>query len=167
MITETEENRYAELQQIALDAARNGDLDTLRPMIQAGLPVELKDDKGNSLLMLAAYHGNLQTVRMLVAEGANPDALNDRNQTPLAGVAFKGYLDIAKILVESGADPSADQGGGRTPVMFAAMFGHQAMVEYLESQTQVKITSRIWGIRVNTLARFVGGVRRLFSLKAA
>ncbi|MGZ0708739.1 ankyrin repeat domain-containing protein [Coraliomargarita sp. W4R53] len=167
MITKSEETRYAELQEIALDAARNGDTDALRPMIQAGLPVNLKDDKGNSLLMLAAYHGNIKTVRMLLAEGADPDARNDRKQTPLAGVAFKGGLDVATMLVEAGADANADQGGGRTPVMFAAMFGHHAMVEYLETKIGANNNSRIWGIKVETLARFTGGVRRLFRLEAA
>ncbi|WPJ97406.1 ankyrin repeat domain-containing protein [Coraliomargarita algicola] len=167
MITETEEKRYVELQQIALDAARAGDVETLRPMIQAGLPVELKDSKGNSLLMLAAYHGNVQAVRMLLAEGANPDARNDRAQTPLAGVAFKGYLEVAQVLVETGADANADQGGGRTPVMFAAMFGHQTMVEYLESKIETKQQSRIWGLKVDTLARFTSGLRRLFRFASA
>jgi ankyrin repeat protein len=167
MITESEEKRYAELQEIALDAAREGDVNTLRPMIQAGLPIELKDSKGNSLLMLAAYHGEIATVRMLLAEGADPDARNDREQTPLAGVAFKGYLEVAQILVESGADANADQGGGRTPVMFAAMFGHNAMVKYLEAKIGTQKQSRIWGMKVETLARFTSGVRRLFRLEAA
>lgn len=162
MITESEEKRYAELQEIALDAARNDDVNTLRPMIQAGLPMELKDHKGNSLLMLASYHGNIAAVRMLLAEGADPDARNDREQTPLAGVAFKGDLEMAKMLVEAGADANADQGGGRTPVMFAAMFGHHAMVEYLESVVGTHADSRIWGIKVETLARLTGSVRRLF-----
>jgi ankyrin repeat protein len=161
MITEEEEKRYAELQEIALDAARNDAVDTLRPMIRAGLPIELKDSKGNSLLMLASYHGNIATVRMLLAEGADPDARNDREQTPLAGVAFKGYLDIAKMLIQANADANADQGGGRTPVMFAAMFGHHAMVEYLESEIGSPTKSKIWGIKIDTFARITSSVRRL------
>jgi len=133
MITEVEQRRYAELQQMALDAARQGDTEMLRPMLEAGMPVELKDRKGNTLLMLAAYHGNAQTVELLLEKGAEPDARNDRDQTPLAGVAFKGHLDVARILLAAGADPLADQGGGKTPVMFAAMFGHPEMVALLET----------------------------------
>jgi ankyrin repeat protein len=167
MTTEAEEKRYAELQEIALDAAREGEVDTLHPMIQAGLPIELKDSKGNSLLMLAAYHGQVSMVRMLLAAGADPDARNDREQTPLAGVAFKGYLEVAQVLVESGADANADQGGGRTPIMFAAMFGHQAMVEYLEAKIGSSKHPRIWGMKVDTLARLTSGVRRLFRPEAA
>ena len=132
MVTESEQQRYAELQQMALDAARQGDTEMLRPMLEAGMPVELKDGKGNTLLMLAAYHGNAQTVEILLEKGAEPDARNDRGQTPLAGVAFKGHLSVARLLLAAGADPLADQGGGKTPVMFAAMFGHPQMVALLE-----------------------------------
>jgi ankyrin repeat protein len=132
MITEAEQRRYAELQQMTLDAARQGDTEMLRPMLEAGMPVELKDGKGNTLLMLAAYHGNAQTVELLLEKGAAPDTRNDRDQTPLAGVAFKGHLDVARLLLAADADPLADQGGGKTPVMFAAMFGHPQMVALLE-----------------------------------
>lgn len=132
-VTEAEETRYAELQRIALDAARHGDADVLLPMLTAGLPVNLSDEKGNSLLMLASYHGHADLVCELLDRGADPDQRNDRNQTPLAGVAFKGELAIAKLLVDHGADVHADQGGGRYPVQFAAMFGHPEMVAYLSS----------------------------------
>jgi hypothetical protein len=132
MITEAERSRYAELQQMALDAARQGDTEMLRPMLEAGMPVELKDGKGNTLLMLAAYHGNADAVELLLNRGAEPDARNDRGQTPLAGVAFKGHIHVARLLLVAGADPLADQGGGKTPAMFAAMFGHPDMVSLLE-----------------------------------
>ncbi|WP_035610339.1 ankyrin repeat domain-containing protein [Haloferula sp. BvORR071] len=131
--TAQEEARYAELQAMALDAARQGDEETLEPMLEAGMPVNLRDEKGNTLLMLASYHGHAKATWALLRRDAEVDARNDRNQTPLAGVAFKGHLDIAKLLLDAGADPVADQGGGRTPVMFAAMFGHLEMVKLLEA----------------------------------
>jgi uncharacterized protein len=133
MITEEEARRYAELQEMALNAARHGETELLESMLAAGMPVELRDGKGNSLLMLAAYHGQAATVEMLLRHGAEPDARNDRAQTPLAGVAFKGHLEVAEILLAAGADPAADQGGGKTAHMFAAMFGRVEMVKLLES----------------------------------
>ena len=132
-ITPAEEARYAELQRMALDAARAGDTDLLLPMMDAGMPVNLADEKGNSLLMLSSYHGHYELTRELLERGAAPDQRNARNQTPLAGVAFKGGLAIAKLLVQFGADPNADQGGGRYPVQFAAMFGNPDIVTYLNS----------------------------------
>ena len=58
-ITEAEDQRYAELQQTALDFARQGETDSLAKMLYHGLPVNLADAKGNSLLMLASYNGNV------------------------------------------------------------------------------------------------------------
>ena len=53
-VTAQEEQRYTELQAMALEAARHGDLDALEPMLRAGMPANLRDEKGNTLLMLAA-----------------------------------------------------------------------------------------------------------------
>lgn len=160
--TAEEEQRYAELQRMALDAARHGDLATLEPMLGAGMPVNLRDEKGNSLLMLAAYHGNAPAVKALLGRGADPDARNDRDQTPLAGVAFKGHLEVAGVLLDGGADPLADQGGGRTPVMFAAMFGHTDLVKLLEHAAARKGSRRS---SLEWLARIMSIPRMLFFRK--
>jgi len=159
MITEAERSRYAELQQMALDAARQGDTGMLRPMLEAGMPAELKDGKGNTLLMLAAYHGNADAVELLLEQGAVAEARNDRGQTPLAGVAFKGHLDVARVLLAAGADPLADQGGGKTPAVFAAMFGHPDMVSLLEKSAAPSAKRKPW---LGWLARFTAIPRAIF-----
>ena len=161
-LTAEEEQRYAELQRIALDAARHGDLATLQPMLDAGLPANLRDEKGNTLLMLAAYHGQAETVRLLLDHHADPDARNDRDQTPLAGVAFKGHLSVARVLLQGGADPLADQGGGRTPVMFAAMFGHTELLKLLEAAAAAKGSRKS---SLTWLARLMAIPRALFFRK--
>ena len=51
--TEAEEKRYGELQQTAIDFARSGETESLAAMLSHGLPVNLADAKGSSLLMLA------------------------------------------------------------------------------------------------------------------
>jgi ankyrin repeat protein len=155
-ITPAEEARYAELQRIALDAARTGETEVLVPMLVAGMPVNLADEKGNSLLMLASYHGHIDLTQELLERGAAPDQRNARNQTPLAGVAFKGGLVIAKLLVKHGADPNADQGGGRYPVQFAAMFGNPDIVAFLNSLQPAGKPSFFLGL----LASATGIIRR-------
>lgn len=132
IITKKEEERYAELQKMALGFARSNDSVELAKMLKAGLPVNLSDVKGQTLLMLASYNGNEETTKLLVGYGADVDRKNDRGQTPLGGVAFKGHLSIAKILIEAGADIHADNGGGMAPIHYAAMFGRWEVVELLE-----------------------------------
>ncbi len=158
MLTPEEETRYAELQLMALNAAREGNTELLGAMLEAGMPANLVDAKGNSLLMLASYHGHHAAVEMLLRHGARVDQRNHRAQTPLAGVAFKGDLAMAKLLVSHGADPHADQGGGRLPVHFAALFGHPEMVQFL-SQLPAAPQASWWLRRWATCCRLL---RRCF-----
>lgn len=102
------------------DLARAGDFETLRAYVDAGVPVNLTNSKGDTLLMLAAYHGHAETVRMLVTSGADPDGANDRRQTPLAGAVFKKESAVVRALLEAGADPGAGTpSAGETARMFA------------------------------------------------
>ena len=141
-VTQDELKRYEELQVIALDFARQGKTQDLKLMLQAGMPVNLSDHKGNSLIMLASYNGNLETTSMLidfkalVDFGADVDKKNDKGQTPLAGVCFKGYLDIVKVLVKAGANIHENNGMGTTPLMFASIFGNYEIVKFLSEENK-------------------------------
>ena len=96
-----------ELAHWLFDRARAGEADRLAAYVEAGMPVNLTDASGNTLLMLAAYHGHARAVRVLIEHGATVDAMNDRGQTPLAGAVFKGYEDVVRVLVAGGADVRA------------------------------------------------------------
>ena len=86
------------------DFARAGDTKRLLAYVEHGVPVNLTDATGNTLLMLAAYHGHAKTVRELVALGADPDRTNDRGQSPLAGAIFKGEDKVVAALLAAEAD---------------------------------------------------------------
>jgi uncharacterized protein len=108
-----------EIGQACFDFAREGDSERLLAYVERGVPVDLTDSSGNTLLMLAAYHGHAGTVVALVARGADPNRLNDRGQSPLAGAIFKGEDDVAHALLGAGADPDAGQPSARaTAQMF-------------------------------------------------
>jgi ankyrin repeat protein len=84
------------------NCARQGDTNTLSYYLALGIPPNLTNGSGSTLLMLAAYHGHAATVRMLLTAGADPNALNDHGQSPLAGAVFKGYGEVVKVLVVEG-----------------------------------------------------------------
>ena len=96
-----------ELAHRCFDMARDGDASGLVPYIDAGLPTDLTDPQGNTLLMLAAYHGHPDLVAVLVTRGADPDRVNHRGQTPLAGAVFKAEDEVVETLLGAGADPDA------------------------------------------------------------
>jgi ankyrin repeat protein len=92
------------------DRARQGDADMLQRLLEKGLPANLRNHKGDTLLMLASYHGHLDAVRVLLEHGADPSIANDNGQLPVAGAAFKGNLEMVRLLVEQGIDPDAAAG---------------------------------------------------------
>lgn len=112
------------------ELARSGETAKLAEAIAQGLEVNLRDGKGNTLLMIAAYQGRAETVAMLLKAGAQVDLRNEKGQTPLGGVAFKGHVEIARMLLDAGADPLGDQGGS-TPIDFATTFGRHEIVTLL------------------------------------
>ncbi|GAA5050434.1 ankyrin repeat domain-containing protein [Nocardia callitridis] len=108
-----------ELATKVFDLAREGDADRLAAYVDAGVPVDLTNDAGDTLLMLAAYHGHRAAVAALLGRGADANRANDKGQTPLAGVVFKGNTEIVKQLVAAKADPDLGQPSARTAaIMF-------------------------------------------------
>ncbi|WP_328899178.1 ankyrin repeat domain-containing protein [Streptomyces sp. NBC_00441] len=115
-----------ELASKVFDLARAGDADALAAYVDAGVPANLTNDRGDSLLMLAAYHGHAPAVTALAARGADPGRVNDRGQTPLAGAVFKGEEAVIRALLDAGADPAA---GTPSAVDTARMFGKDDLLE--------------------------------------
>ncbi|MFF4026096.1 MULTISPECIES: ankyrin repeat domain-containing protein [Nocardia] len=111
------------------ELARTGEAATLAAYIDAGVPVNLCNDKGDTLLMLAAYHGQQTAVTALLERGADPDRANDRGQTPAAGAVFKGEDDILKALLAAGADPDAGTPSARES---ATVFGRTELLELFD-----------------------------------
>lgn len=95
------------------DLARQGRTADLAPYLAAGIPVNLTNHKGDTLLMLAAYHGHLPTVELLLAKGADPDVLNERGQSIIAGAVFKGEEDVVEALQRRDADLDKGQPSAR------------------------------------------------------
>lgn len=103
------------------DLARQG-ADVLLDLVDAGLPVDLADDAGNTLLMLATYHGHAELTEGLAERGADVNRLNSKDQAPLAGAVFKDETDVIRVLIEHGADPDAGNPSARAT---AQMFGRE------------------------------------------
>lgn len=86
------------------DAASAGQTARLLAYVDAGVPVDLTDHQGNTLLILAAYDGHAELVEGLAERGANINVLNDNQHSAVAGALFKGHDDVVGVLVRRGAD---------------------------------------------------------------
>lgn len=125
-MSEVPDPEVVELASKIFDLARQGDTEALVAYVDAGVPANLTNDRGDSLLMLAAYHGHASAVTALLARGAEADRANDRGQTPLAGAVFKGEDAVIRALLDGGADPEA---GTPSAVDTARMFGKADLLE--------------------------------------
>lgn len=122
---EAPDREVVELAHQMFDLAREGETDRLGAYLEAGVPVELTDSDGNTLLMLAAYHGHASTVERLVDFGADVNRLNDRGQSPLAGAVFQGEDMVVSVLLGAGADPDHGSPSARAT---ARMFGREGVI---------------------------------------
>ncbi len=120
-----------ELATVIFDAARTGAAETLAAYLDAGVPANLTNDRGDTLLMLAAYHGHLASVTTLLGHDADPDRANDRGQTPAAGAVFKGEDDILRALLDAGADPDAGTPSARESV---TLFGKTELLKLFDRE---------------------------------
>ena len=114
------------------DLARNGDTSTLTTYLQAGVPKNLTNASGDTLLMLASYHGHAETAKALLDAGADPNVLNGRGQSPIAGAVFKGYDDVVRTLYQGGADI---RNGHPNAVDCARMFKRDACLKLFGVET--------------------------------
>ncbi|MCX4232201.1 ankyrin repeat domain-containing protein [Streptomyces sp. NPDC020707] len=125
-MSEAPDPEVVELATKIFDLARQGQTEALVAYVDAGVPANLTNDRGDSLVMLAAYHGHADAVSALLARGAEADRINDRGQTPLAGAVFKGEDAVIRVLLGAGADPSA---GTPSAVDTARMFGKAELLD--------------------------------------
>ncbi|MGX5358898.1 ankyrin repeat domain-containing protein [Kocuria sp. KH4] len=114
------------------DMAREGRTEELLPAVRAGVPVNLTNGKGDTLLILAAYHQREDTVAALLEAGADPDRVNDNGQTALLSAVFRGNEAVVRTLLEAGASQTA---GAHSAADFARVFERADLLPVLEEYT--------------------------------
>lgn len=92
--------------QSLFDHAREGETEQLMAAVDAGVPVNLTNSAGDTLLILAAYHTHPETVGALLKRGADHARVNDMGQTALGAAVFRQSAPIVNALLEAGADPA-------------------------------------------------------------
>jgi ankyrin repeat protein len=129
----TVEPEIMDLASRLFDGARSGDAAMLAAYVDAGVPVNLTNTNGDTLVMLAAYYGHESTVAALIARGADVDRHNNRGQTPLAGAVFKNDTTIIELLLSADADPLA---GSPSALETARFFEREELARQLMQHIQ-------------------------------
>lgn len=114
-----------------LEAARKNDTEGLRGALESGVPVDSRDEKGRTALLVATYANAVDAARILIAAGADVNAEDDLQDSPYLYAGAEGRLEILKMTVASGADLESVNRYGGTALTPAAHHGHVDVVRYL------------------------------------
>lgn len=112
-------------------AAAEGDLDAVRTQLDAGVPVDAADPRGNTALLLATARDQVDVARLLIERGASVNHQNDMLDSAYLLAGALGRLDILKLALAHGADLRSTNRYGGTALIPACERGHVDAVRML------------------------------------
>lgn len=99
----------------AIFAARSGNVSELEAAIDTfGVPLDARDENGNTLLILAAQQNDKRLVKLLLRRGADPNLLNHSGNSALHFCFGYSYTDLGEYLVQKGAKDDVTNKDGLT-----------------------------------------------------
>ena len=109
------------------EVAKEGTPDALRDLVAAGVPLNGRDDSGETPLSEAAYRGNIEMLHILLAAGAG------KKDTQEIGEAFEGACksrnsEAMRLLLSIGVPVGFVDARGQTTLMSAASSGVPGIV---------------------------------------
>jgi len=125
-------------------AAEAGDLAAVRRQLERGTPVDARDARGRTALLLATHADRVEVARLLIARGADVNARDDIQDTPFLYAGAEGRLQILRLTLVAGADLKSTNRYGGTTLIPAAHHGHVETVrELLKTKIDVDHVNRL------------------------
>ncbi len=90
-----------------MQAALDGDTESVRELINQGADINRRDDSGRTALMFAVVNRHYETMKLLLEHGADVQAKSNEGGTALMGAAMAGELSMVQALLDKGADLDA------------------------------------------------------------
>ncbi|XP_038666178.1 ankyrin repeat and SOCS box protein 3 isoform X4 [Scyliorhinus canicula] len=111
-------------------AARKGNVELLKTLIQKGHSLDIADNRGWCPIHEAATHKSVRCLRLLIhAASSTPyiELKTFEGETALHLAAKCGHVKIVQILLKAGADANAKTNENITPLFLATEKGHIAV----------------------------------------
>lgn len=149
-------------------AAREGNLDVVKALVEAGADVDRRNafketpimlaslagsaniveyllskdaevnQPGWTALLYAATNGRTDIVKMLLEASAYIDCTSPNGTTPLMMATRGGYIDTVRLLLEEGADPTVKNENGETAGAWAAKAKNTNIADLIEARLKVR-----------------------------
>jgi ankyrin repeat protein len=117
-----------------VDAAKQGDRQAMRSLLDSGAKVDVAGADGMTALMWAAQRNDIEMADRLLRAGTDVKAANDYGATALYAAAANADPEMAAMLLAAGADANARLLSGETPLMEAAERGNLETLRVLLSR---------------------------------
>jgi ankyrin repeat protein len=114
-----------------VDAARNGELDTVHALLKGGADPNEAGPDGSTAVHWAVHRDNLDLLNALLDAGARPDRVTRYKIAPLTLAAENGNAAVVERLLAAGANPDTVSEEGQTVLMTASRNGNVAVVRAL------------------------------------
>ena len=115
-------------------ACRNGDIDSVRLLLEARADVEATVIDNDTALWQATFQGRVSVVKALLEARASTESMTDDVSTPLSVAAHEGaeaHRKIVRLLLQARADTEATNCDNETPLFVASEFGNESVVSVL------------------------------------
>ncbi len=131
--------------QSLIEACKNGDLVTVRKHLDRGADINVADQYGNTVLILAICSGRTAVARLLLDDrGIKVNTVNKYGNTALMLAAGYGDVDSTRLLfTRDDVDVNIVNKDGHTALMDAAFSGHTATAkELLDHDADINIVAK-------------------------
>jgi ankyrin repeat protein len=131
MITSLAQGQPVPENDMALAAARQGNLALWREMLKLGASPQAVDAGGNGALVLAVLSEREEMLREVLTHRVDLDRLGNIGMTALGVAATRGHAGTVQRLLKAGARPDVADATGTTPLAIAARQGRADIVGLL------------------------------------
>jgi len=109
-----------------LDAAKTGNIESIKQYLASGADVNAEVGDGLTLLFIPAFGGHTEITELIIAEGADVNAKDKIGMTPLHGAVVLDRKETVELLIANGAAVNAKTVKRETPLDWAVPNGEIA-----------------------------------------
>jgi len=122
--------------QLIHEAAREGNIEKLRALLEAGAEIESRNEKGETPLHCAVSAGHTHIFYLLTGNDADLNARDHAGRTPLHVAVWKNHIGWVERLTRNYADLTIRDEEGKTPLDIAIENENAEIVKLLEQEAR-------------------------------